>query len=87
MSPSGSKAKIVKVLKTHAVEWAGKIHMARMSQEEAWTALTMNISAKIRYPLPCCTLSQDDCQSIMFPAIIRTALRKSKVASNLPVGI
>ena len=86
MSPSGDKTKIVEVLKTHAVEWAGKIRMARMSQEEAWTALTMNISAKIRYPLPCCTLSHDDCRSIMFPAI-RTALRKSKVASNLPVGI
>ena len=52
------------------------------SREEAWTALHSNISAKLKYPLPACTLSERECKSIMYPAI-KAALPKSGMTSTI----
>ena len=82
MSPSGDKTKIISVLKEAAVDWASKVSLGRPSRSAAWTALTTNISAKLKYPLACCTLTEKECKSIMFPAV-KAALGKSGIASNL----
>ena len=82
MSPSGNKTKLIQVLKQAAVDWAAKVKLGRPSKAAAWTALTTNISAKLKYPLACCTLTEKECKSIMYPAV-RAALGKSGIASNL----
>ena len=86
MSPSGDRSKLVSHLKRQAIDWAGKVRLGRASQDEAWTALTTNVSARLKYPLPCSTLSEKECKSIMFPAV-RAALGKAGMASNMQGGI
>ena len=56
------------------------------SKDEAWTALHSNISAKLKYPLPACTLSERECKSIMYPAI-QAALPKSGITSCIATEI
>ena len=58
MSPSGNKTKMIQVLKQAAVDWAAKVKLRSPSKAAAWTALTTNISAKMKYPLACCTLTE-----------------------------
>ena len=82
MSPSGNNKKIVSTLKKQSLEWAAKVRLGRPSQEEAMVALKVNVSARLKYPLACCTLSEKDCKSIMYPAV-RAALGKAGIASNL----
>ena len=82
MSPSGNKMKLIQVLKQAAVDWAAKVKLGRPSKASAWTALTTNISAKLKFPLACCTLTEKECKSIMYPAV-RAALGKLGIASNL----
>ena len=86
MAPSGNNTKLVKVLKKHAVEWAGRIKLGNPSQTEAFTALKTTISAKLKYPLACSTLTEKECKSIMYPAL-KAALGKSGFASNLPTSV
>jgi hypothetical protein len=86
MAPSGDNTKLVKVLKKHAVDWAGKIRLGRPSQKEAYTALKTTISAKLKYPLACSTLTQQECKSIMHPAL-KAALGKSGLASNISTKV
>ena len=45
-------------------------------------ALKVNVSARLRYPLSCCTLTEKECKSIMYPAV-RAALGKAGIASNI----
>ena len=68
LAPDGNNTKIIKVLKTAAVKWGGRVLKGNSSREEAWTALHSNISAKLKYPMPACTLTGRECKSIMFPA-------------------
>jgi hypothetical protein len=86
MAPSGNNSKLVKVLKKHAVDWAGKIKLGRPSQTEAFTALKTTISAKLKYPLACSTLTEKECKSIMHPAL-KAALGKSGFATNIPTRV
>ena len=49
---------------------------------EAWTTLLTNISAKPKYPLPACTLTEAECKSIMWPAL-KAAPPKAVIASYI----
>ena len=69
LAPSGDKSKQISVLKSAALDWGDKVRLGNSSPEEAWTALHCNISAKLKYPLAACTLSEPECKSIMFPDI------------------
>ena len=82
MAPSGNNKKIVSTLKRQSLEWAAKVRLGRPSQEEAMVALKVNVSARLRYPLSCCTLTEKECKSIMYPAV-RAALGKAGIASNI----
>ena len=61
-------------------------HYVHPSKKEAWTALHSNITAKLKYPLSACTLSEVECRSIMWPAI-KAALPKSGITSNIASNI
>ena len=69
MAPSGNNTQIIQSLKSEALSWEGKVRNSHPTPEEAWTALHCNISAKLKYPLAACTLSETECKSIMFLAI------------------
>ena len=74
------------IIKTHhkseksALDWVGKMRLVNASPEEAWTVLHCNISVKLKYPLPACTLSEAEYKAILFPAI-RAALPKTVIAA------
>ena len=80
MAPNGNKKKLISVLKLRVVEWEGKVRRVNSSRKEAWTTLHTNISARLKYPLPACTLSEKEYTSIMFP-VIKVALLRSGVKS------
>ena len=52
------------------------------SRTEAWMALHKNISAKITYLLPACTLSEQECKNMMFPAM-KAPLPRSCVSAHM----
>ena len=82
MAPSGNNTKIIQSLKSEALSWGGKVRNSHSTLEEVWTALHCNISAKLRYPLEDCTLTEYKCKSIMFPEI-RAALPRAHITANL----
>ena len=49
---------------------------------EAWITLLTNISAKLKYPLPACTLTEAECKSIMCPAL-KASPPKAGIASYI----
>ena len=82
IAPDGNTNNLVEHLRTEALLWGAKVSSGHPSPLEAWQALHSNISAKIKYPLPACSLSQQQCKSILYPAI-KAALPKAGIASNL----
>ena len=68
------------------MNWGARIRLGNPSKEEAWQALHNTITAKLKYSLPACTLSEKECTSILFPAI-KAALTKSGVSSSIPTAI
>ena len=65
VAPNGDTSKQISILKEAEIDWGGKIKLSNDSPREAWTALHTNISEKLKYPVPACTLSEQDCKSIM----------------------
>ena len=82
LAPDGGKDKFIKVQKQAALNWATKIKSGHPTQLEAWQALHTTITAKLRYPLPACSLTESECKSIMYPAL-KSALPKAGIASNI----
>ena len=82
LAPDGNKNKILTVLKTTALEWAGKVRIGHCSQQKAWRALHTNISAKLKFPLAACTFTEQECKSIMYPAV-KAALPRSGITATL----
>ena len=86
MSPSNDESKLITELRSKAMSWGAKIRQGNPSHFEAWTALHTNMSARLKYPLPACTLSKKSCGSIMFPAL-RSALPKSGICATIATDI
>ena len=55
--------------------------MGNGSQNEAGTALHINISAKLSHPLPYCTMIEKECKFIMYLAI-RATLYQTGIAAS-----
>ena len=85
-TPNGDNTKLITELKLAAMQWGAKIRLGNPSPAEVWHAFTCTISPKLEYPLPASTLSQKECQSILFPAI-KAALSKSKLCSMMPAAV
>ena len=73
------------MLKTAGVKW-GEVRRGNSSREEAWTALHSNISAKLKYPFPACTLSERELKIIMHPAV-KADLPKSCITSIICIEV
>ena len=82
VTPDGNKDELIKDLKTAAITWGTKMRCGHSNKVEAWTALHTNISAKLKYPLPACTLNEAECKSIMWPAL-KAALPKAGISSYI----
>ena len=82
IAPDGNTTKLFQYLQSEASLWGAKVSSGHPSPLEAWQALHSNISAKLKYPLPACSLTQKQCKAILYPAI-KSALPKAGIASNL----
>ena len=86
IAPNGDMKTILKELKQSVVEWGENFRSGNSSKQEAWQVLHSNISSKLKYPLPVCTLTDKDCKLIMYPAI-KAALPISGFTANMATGI
>ena len=68
--------------KKATIELSRKVRYSYSTPEEAWFALHTNISAKLKYPLPVCTLTEAKCKTILFPSI-KAAFPTPDIASNM----
>ena len=82
IAPDGNKTKLVKELKEACIDWGSKVYAGNTTRNEAWIALNSNISARLKYPLPACTLTEKECKSIMWPAL-KSALPRSGITSHI----
>ena len=80
VAPDGNKATLIQDLKTVAINWGSNMRYGHSTRKEAWTALITNISAKLKHPLPACTLNEKESQSIMWPAL-KAPLAKYGISS------
>ena len=80
VAPDGNTEALVDDLKSAAISWGANMRTGHSTRTEAWTALNTNISAKLKYPLPACTLTEKECKSIMWPAL-KAALPKAGISS------
>ena len=85
-SSSTSNSKLVRTLRKKATEWGTKIRLGNASHYEAWVALHTNMSARLKYPLSACTLSESECKRIMSPAI-KAALPRSGFSATISTDI
>lgn len=82
MAPSLNNSKQIAVLKTKALDWGGKIRASNGSHYETWIALHTNLTVRLKYALPACTLSKNECNSIMSPAL-KAALPRTGIYATL----
>ena len=82
LAPDGNRKKLIRVLKQKALEWGSRIRLGNPSTKKSWTVLHTNICARLKYPVPACTLTEQECKSIMSPAI-RAALPKAGIVSTM----
>ena len=86
VAPNGCKERMIHNQRDAAIAWGVKVSSGHPSKLEAWQALYSNITAKLKYPLPACSLSETECKSILYPAI-KAALPKAGIASNLVCAV
>ena len=86
MAPNFDESQQIAVLKSKSVAWGSKIRLGNAGQYEAWVALHTNMSARLKYALPACTLSKNTCTSIMFPAV-KAALPRSGICATISTAI
>ena len=82
IAPDGNRLKSIEQQRNAALDWGCKVKMGHPSQLEAWQAIHSNITAKLKYPLPACSYTEEECKSILYPAL-KAALPKAGLASNL----
>ena len=80
--PGGNRRKSIEQQRHAALNWGCKVKMGHPSQLEAWQAIHSNITAKLKYPLPACSYTEEECKSILYPAL-KAALPRTGLSSNL----
>lgn len=69
ISPSGSQTKQVKILRQYAEEYKTQISSSNLNQMAAYYSYMQYIRPRLTYPLPCSTLTQNQCRHIQAPAL------------------
>ena len=75
-----------KALKQKANTWATHASTRKINPTYAWAGLNTGIMKGIEWPIPACTLSQQQCKSIM-SGILKVGLRAAKIQWRLPRAI
>ena len=81
LAPDGNQEKQVEELVKKAQSWASYIKSAHLGHEATWKALQTTIIKSIEYPLVACTLSKEECISVMTP-VLDAALPRSNFAAR-----
>ena len=84
-APKGNHEKMIKTMRKQSLEWASKFTLGGARPEVAWTALHRTISHQLKYSLPTCRYTEDECKHIMAPALT-TGLQRSGISKNFPVA-
>jgi hypothetical protein len=69
LAPSGDATDQVKQMRKLTKDWADHLRTGKLKRHEAWLALTTTIWKLLEYPLNALTLSKEECEYIMAPAI------------------
>ena len=75
-----------KALKQKATTWATYASTRKINPTYAWAGLNTGIMKSIEWPLPACTLSEQQCTSIM-AIILKVGLRAARIQWRLPRAI
>ncbi len=69
LSPSGSQKKQVQILRQHANEYFTNIAPSTLTPEEAHCSYMQYLRPRLIYPLPCSSVTQQQCRHIQAPAL------------------
>ncbi len=58
-------------MKEASIKWADQIRTGRLQRSEASLALHSTLWKTLAYPLPCTSLSKQQCEEIMAPALLQ----------------
>ena len=83
LRPDGSEETTFKSLLTKATKWADRLRSHPLTPTTTWLALNSTLLKTLEYPLPSTTLSLQQCNRILWPAL-RTALPLSKIQRRFP---
>jgi hypothetical protein len=67
LTPAGQYKKQVKILRAHAEMFKDQLMSSSLSQLEAYCCYMIYIRPKISYPLPCVSLTEQQCRHIQAP--------------------
>jgi hypothetical protein len=69
LSPSGSQQKQVKILRQYADDYYTKISAAKLTPDEAYSSYMLYLRPRLIYPLPCSSLTENQCKQVQSPAL------------------
>ncbi len=73
-------------MKEFSIKWADQIRTGRLKRSEVHLALHSTLWKTFAYPLPCTSLSQQQCKEIMAPALFQ-ALPAMGVCRHFPRSV
>ena len=86
LAPDGNNRKQVEEMRASTVKWAERVRTGCIDRRDAWLALTMTIMKKLEYALPALTLTEEECNFIMAPALA-AGLPKAGISRTTPRAV
>ena len=86
LAPDGNNRKQVEEMRASTVKWAERVRTGCIDRSDAWLALTMTIMKKLEYALPALTLTEEECNFIMAPALA-AGLPKAGICRTTPRAV
>jgi hypothetical protein len=69
ISPSGSQQKQMKILRQYSDRYFINVSASTLTPDEAFSSYMQYLRPQLIYPLPCCSLTQQQCKQIQAPAL------------------
>jgi hypothetical protein len=69
IAPNGSQQKQWQILRQHTTQYSIYISTSTLTSDEAYLSYMRYLHPKLTYPLPCCSLTQNQCRHIFSPAL------------------
>jgi len=86
LTPAGQYKKQVKILRAHAEMFKDQLMSSSLTQSEAYCCYMIYIRPKISYPLPCVSLTEQQCRHIQAP-ILEAILPKLHLNHHSPRAV